>query len=150
MCNWGALLDPRSDWNGHLIFLFHQSSAFTRAQLSTFSLTCQRETRPDLFGLTTVLSPGAHLPPTSPWLLSSCQSPFCSRDLGGTVPGKHQLPRAWGCLELRNVQSCSLHSMSFGGKLHQPAQAGNSLRCIWDAFFVGREPLWAHLLWELG
>ena len=27
MCNWGGLLDPRSDWSGHLIFLFQQSSA---------------------------------------------------------------------------------------------------------------------------
>ena len=46
-CNWEHLLDPRSDWSGRLFFLLKRDST-----PAGFSLTYQRETRPNLLSLT--------------------------------------------------------------------------------------------------
>ena len=54
MCNWGGLLDPRSDWSGCLIFLLQQSSSpavnffleVSKRKKAQFTLTSPRCSQP--------------------------------------------------------------------------------------------------------
>ena len=72
---------------------------------------------------------------------SRCWSSFCSGELGGTLPDRHQPPhstRLFGAV--KHPELWSTFGVSWGKSLPL-VQAGNSLHSIWAASLAGSEPL---------